>query len=88
MSQINYFWRINILVYCCAANNYSKVLDFFSKILNQSERYETNIKINETKIAAENVFNPDHIWMKDKDESKHEKQILLLGIFADSWAVP
>ena len=44
------------------------------------------LRLNETNITAENAFNPDHLWMKGKYESK--KQGYFLGIFAGSWAVP
>ena len=41
----------------CGANRYSEVTGFFSKI-------------NETKMTAENVFNPDHTRMEGKHELK------------------
>ena len=41
----------------CGANQYSEVTGFFSKI-------------NETKMTAENVFNPDHTRMEGKHELK------------------
>ena len=32
-----YFWHLNVLVFCCAANQYSETIGFFWKIINQSE---------------------------------------------------
>ena len=46
------------------------------------------LRVNETMITAENVFNPDNLWMEGKHESKHKDKTFFLGIFADSWAVP
>ena len=46
------------------------------------------LRVNEAMITAENVFNPDNLWMEGKHESKHKDKTFFLGIFADSWAVP
>ena len=43
-----------------------KLPDFFPDILNRSE-YS---KGEWTKVKAENAFNPDHLWMEGKHESK------------------
>ena len=29
------------------------------------------LRVNETKITAENAFNPDHLWMEGKHESEN-----------------
>ena len=46
------------------------------------------LRVNESKITAENTFKPDHLWMKGKHELKKQRQSLFWGIFADSWVVP
>ena len=35
------------------------------------------LRVNETKITAENGFNPDHIWMEGNHESKNEDKTFL-----------
>ena len=46
------------------------------------------LRVNGTKITAKNAFNPDHLWMEGKHESKKPRLSLLLGIFANSWVGP
>ena len=46
------------------------------------------LRVNQTKMTAENAFKPDHLWMEGKHESKNEDKTFFLGIFAVSWADP
>ena len=32
------------------------------------------LRVNQSKITAENAFNPDHLWMEGKPESKNESK--------------
>ena len=32
----------------------------------------STLGVNEAKITAENAFNPDHLWMEGKHESKKQ----------------
>ena len=34
----------------------------------------SDLGVNENKITAENAFNPDHLWMKGKQEYKKKKK--------------
>ena len=43
------------------------------------------LRVNQTKVTAENAFNPDYFCMKGNHESKNKGWSLYLGIFADSW---
>ena len=36
------------------------------------------------RMQLKNVFNPDHLLMEGKHESRKRRQNILLGIFADS----
>ena len=47
----------------------------------------STLRVNETKITAENTFNSDHLWMDGKHEWKKDGKTIL-GVFADSWAGP
>ena len=42
------------------------------------------LRVNESKITAENAFNLDYLWMEGEHEWKKPEWNLLLGIFADS----
>ena len=37
----------------------------------------SNLRVDETKIRAENPFNPDHFWMEGKHQSKIEDKTFL-----------
>ena len=37
------------------------------------------LRVNESKIIAENAFNPDHLWMEGKHESKSEGKSFSYG---------
>ena len=32
----------------------------------------STLRVNETKITAENAYNPDHLWMDGKHDSKKQ----------------
>ena len=53
------------------ANQYSEITGFFFKDLKLKWPL---LRVNETKITAENTFNPDHLWMESNHEAKNESK--------------
>ena len=50
------FWRLHVLVCCCAANQYTEITDIFLRF--QTE--EHILRVNKSKITGKNTFNGDH----------------------------
>ena len=70
------FWRCHILVFCCAANQYTEVVGIF-----QTEEHV--LRVNKSKIMRENIFDGDNfyilIFKVTMDQVKIEK--LCFGCF-------
>ena len=63
---------MHALVCWCAANKYSELTDFFSKISNR----RVNKRVNKTKSTGENASNRDHLGTEGNHESSNAEKSL------------
>ena len=67
-----------MLVWCCAANQYSENNDIFLKKFQIEERV---LRVNKSEISCENTFNGDHFETEAKHDSSNDEETLFLVFF-------
>ena len=66
------FWRLHVLLCCCAANQYREIAGISWKF--QSEEHV--LRVNKSKITGENTFNGDHFEIQGNHESSKDEKTL------------
>ena len=64
------FWRLNVLVCCCAASQYSEITCIFLR----SQTEESVVRVNKSEITGENAFSGDPLEIEDKHESIKDEE--------------
>ena len=64
------FWRLHILLCCCAANQCTEITGTFLRI----QTKELVLSVNKSKITGENTFNGDHCEIGGNHGSGKDKK--------------